>query len=416
MSNDTVIPQEIYRYIQRLLIGYKTQNAPLFSILRELKKSNIEVVTETRPEEDIEGISGNAYIKDYYYHKLVLWLSKECFENHIPLEKQKELAKKLENDLNRIISVPYESISEVVFELKDKIDIDDHLKDQIKVDPKNITFWEPDCLRVFISHSVKDYEIANILKDQFINFGISCFVAHKDIEPTTQWIEEIKKALNLMEVMLLLVTGDSCESWWVNQEIGFALSRSIPIIPIKLDQNDPKGFINAVQAMSIEKNEWIKATQSQNAVLKELYDFIRNKFPEHSSWKKNLLSKFLKAKDGTFASAKRAFMDIINFQFDDQEIEKIVETIEGPAKTSMNQLTILLMPEHLNESLSKEYEYYAELLGDKILSQHTKKRYSIRKLLVSEPERRGHLFKIIDSHQNMNNQKPDTNNNEDIPF
>ena len=407
MSTNTVISKKINNYIRRLLIEYKKTNVALFDILNKLEKKDIKI--QTKSEED--------FGEEYFYHTLIFSLPEGCFKNSIPLSKEQTFTEKIKKDLNQVKIESNEFISEIKLELKSEnnsepIDFNSYLK--TKIVPKDITFWKPDCLRTFISHSSKNYEIANILKNQFINFGISGFVAHKDIEPAKKWIEEIRTALKSMEVMLLLVTEDSCKSWWVNQEIGFALSQNIPIIPVKLDQHDPKGFISEIQAMKLSKEHIISG---QYDTIKKLVDCIKNKLPKHPAFKKNLLNKFLKAKDITCAYAKEAFMNIINFQFNNQEIEQIVETIEEPGQIRINQLAILLLDsielKHLNQ-LSKKYEYYAELLRDKILSQHTQKRYSIIK--PPGQERGNCWFKIIDAHQTMNNQNLDVNNSEELLF
>ena len=60
--------------------------------------------------------------------------------------------------------------------------------------PEIPDFWDKDRLRIFISHSDKNYDIAKTLKDHLINSGMSSFVAHKDIKPKKQWPKEIRKA------------------------------------------------------------------------------------------------------------------------------------------------------------------------------------------------------------------------------
>jgi len=66
-------------------------------------------------------------------------------------------------------------------------------------------FWKPG-FRVFLSH-VSDVKMqAARLKDGLEGYGISAFLAHKDIRPAKLWKEEIKKALNTMEAVVTLQT------------------------------------------------------------------------------------------------------------------------------------------------------------------------------------------------------------------
>ncbi|MCZ0932520.1 MAG: toll/interleukin-1 receptor domain-containing protein [Oligoflexia bacterium] len=297
---------------------------------------------------------------------------------------------------------------------------DVHVKDYLKTKIKSVEmpdFWGKDCLKVFISHSVKNYNIAKKLKDELAQSSISCFLAHKDIKPTRKPIEEMRKALNSMKLMVTLITEHFNESYWTHQEVGVALGRNIPIIPIKLDQNDPKGFISEIQAINLTETDI--APYSQNFL--NLLNLIKEKFPKHSYHLKN----FFKARSISCDYAKIAFMDIIKLNFNDQEIEKIVKEITDTSRKyhgnfgGTNQLPILLYDrisikhlEQLPEEEKDKYQYYAELLNDKILSQHTQKRYSI-----TEPNGRTHC-EIIDNQAIPSKSHKETKEQEfeDIPF
>ncbi len=86
-------------------------------------------------------------------------------------------------------------------------------------------------------------------------FGISAFVAHADIQPTKEWQEEIENALASMDAFVALLTEGFHESDWTDQEVGYALGRSVPLIAVKLGK-DPYGFIGKFQALSCK---WAEA-------------------------------------------------------------------------------------------------------------------------------------------------------------
>ena len=106
-----------------------------------------------------------------------------------------------------------------------------------------------DGYRVFLSHKADIKEEATSFKASLETYGVSAFVAHKDISPTAEWQEEIKKALHTMDAFVALLTDGFHSSEWTDQEIGYALCREVPIIPVKLGV-DPYGFIGKVQALS----------------------------------------------------------------------------------------------------------------------------------------------------------------------
>jgi hypothetical protein len=109
--------------------------------------------------------------------------------------------------------------------------------------------WREGGFRVFLSHKSENKREASELKGKLNQLGISCFVAHEDIEPTKEWIEEIEKALYSMDALVALITEKFHDSVWTNQEIGFALGRNVLVISLKMG-GDPCGFIGKFQALS----------------------------------------------------------------------------------------------------------------------------------------------------------------------
>jgi len=108
--------------------------------------------------------------------------------------------------------------------------------------------WKDGCVRLFLSH-VSQYKVqASALKDALAKRGISAFVAHEDIEPTLEWQNEISLALRSMHALAALVTPDFHRSNWTDQEVGWALGRGVPVMPVRVGA-DPYGFAAKIQAI-----------------------------------------------------------------------------------------------------------------------------------------------------------------------
>jgi len=105
--------------------------------------------------------------------------------------------------------------------------------------------------RVFLSHKAEVKHKAAELKDAIAPFGATCFVAHADIKPTREWQDEIENALRTMDAFVALLTEKFHKSKWTDQEVGFAIARGVPIIPVKLG-TDPYGFIGKFQALACD--------------------------------------------------------------------------------------------------------------------------------------------------------------------
>ena len=109
--------------------------------------------------------------------------------------------------------------------------------------------WGNEGYKVFLSHKTEVKKETAALKEELKLYGISCFVAHKDIHPTKEWQNEIENALSSMDSLIALLTDKFHDSIWTDQEVGFAFGCGIPIIPVKLGI-DPYGFIGKFQALS----------------------------------------------------------------------------------------------------------------------------------------------------------------------
>ena len=127
-------------------------------------------------------------------------------------------------------------------------------------------YWLADHFRVFISHVHTEKLPAANLKDTLRNYGISCFVAHQDIETSDEWRDEILRCLNSMDAMAVILSGDFNASKWTDQEVGFAVCRDVLIIPLNKGAQ-PYGFIEKYQSYG---------TQGRNVgqVAKKIFDTI----------------------------------------------------------------------------------------------------------------------------------------------
>ena len=121
--------------------------------------------------------------------------------------------------------------------------------------------WEPDHLKLFISHTSRYKNRAIQIAEELKEYGISCFVAHESIQPTQQWQDVIEYALRTADAMAVMLTQGFSSSKWTEQEVGVIFGRKKLIIPIKYGVN-PYGFIGKYQALNA-KNLSVKQTVSR---------------------------------------------------------------------------------------------------------------------------------------------------------
>jgi hypothetical protein len=111
------------------------------------------------------------------------------------------------------------------------------------------TFWDPFHFKLFLSHLSSFKAATARLQAALRKFGISAFVAHVDIEPTREWLDEIEAGLKSMDALAAILTPGFKESNWTDQEVGVAVGRDMLIIPI-IHGLYPYGFISKFQGLN----------------------------------------------------------------------------------------------------------------------------------------------------------------------
>lgn len=136
----------------------------------------------------------------------------------------------------------------VLFDIAIELGIEHSFQASRGIQLRQSKFWVPGYFRLFISHLSPFKGTAAQLQTALLDFGITAFVAHKDIEPTKEWQDEIEKGLFSMEALAAILTPGFRESNWTDQETGVAIGRDVLVIPI-MRGIDPYGFIAKYQGL-----------------------------------------------------------------------------------------------------------------------------------------------------------------------
>jgi len=167
------------------------------------------------------------------------------------------LERNIENGLLQIVNVSGEHVSSVLIETdlpknekwREESGLLVTRERSVSQDATRRIWGDDPLFRIFLSHRAEVKDEVGRLQVSLQSFGISSFVAHKDIEATEEWQDEIESALATMDCFVALLTKDFHQSYWTDQEVGFAFARSVPIVPVRLGM-DPYGFIGKFQALS----------------------------------------------------------------------------------------------------------------------------------------------------------------------
>jgi len=291
MTSKHYLPSKVISYLKRLLVEYNSTGRTVLA--DTLMSARIYVVEEA----EYDNWNGGTY-----GHDVRLFLSESTLAK-IKVREQSAIAEEIVKDLNTCSeAIDNEFFRKVSFELNDENDPEYQqavvLSQRAIINPDSLSIWEPNRIRLFISHrdthKIAAKELAKTLKD----YGISAFVAHDSIEPMTTWQQEILKGLETMEIMLAFVTDDFHESTWTNQEIGYALGRNIPVVSLKLQQSDPSGFIGNLQALKGRLDDI-------PSVVKDIYKLLADRLENKKRLQNALVLAFIQSSD--FEEAKVRF-------------------------------------------------------------------------------------------------------------
>ncbi len=245
MSQKYFLPTKIVSYLKRLEILYQGATPILHEIVCQAR---VFVEENTTYDHWNGGISG---------HDVLLFLSDDLIAKIPDFSAQKVLERRILADLNECASaVRSECFDAVHIELADENDysfnrsINPFL--QPIVGPASLEIWKPGYIRLLISHRDEHKAAARELADALEGFGISSFVAHDSLAPMEEWSKVIQQGLFSMELLLAFITDDFYESFWTNQEIGCAVGRGIPIIPIAAGTTAPCGLVGSIQALQAD--------------------------------------------------------------------------------------------------------------------------------------------------------------------
>jgi hypothetical protein len=292
MATKYQLPKKILTYVKRLELMYKGKKSK--SLHEILCAASFYVREDVSYDNWDGGMTG---------HAIILFLPAEIMGKFDSFEEQTEITDQLTNDFRECAkSIGGEYIDSVLLELED--DADEEYSESIKpfsqpiINPDSLNIWKPGYIRLFISHRDAHKKEAAALADTLETYGVSSFVAHDNIEPMEEWQHTIRKAMQSMEIMLAFVTEDFSESFWTNQEVGFALGRGVPVIPLKLGKKAPCGFIGSLQAMPGNLTDVTDAADG-------LYKILAEKLGHEERLRKAAVQAFVAAAD--FDEAKVRF-------------------------------------------------------------------------------------------------------------
>ncbi|WP_435360688.1 toll/interleukin-1 receptor domain-containing protein [Haloarchaeobius sp. DFWS5] len=108
--------------------------------------------------------------------------------------------------------------------------------------------------QVFVSHASADVEAVSEVFTTVRNLPVGVHVALDEVEPG-RTRGDLKGRLANSDVVVCVLTEAAMESHWVQQEIGYATAKGIPVLPLYEAGIDPPGYIDRVEGVEFQPDE-----------------------------------------------------------------------------------------------------------------------------------------------------------------
>jgi len=126
-----------------------------------------------------------------------------------------------------------------------------------------------------VSYSTEDLLLVERVQRVLADASIQVFVAEHSVQPGDSLAARITTAIESCDLFILLWSRGSKESAWVQQEVGMALGRKKPVLPILLTQGlELPGFLSGIKYLRAHQEvegvlAWLKQNVYERAQAKQ---------------------------------------------------------------------------------------------------------------------------------------------------
>jgi hypothetical protein len=105
--------------------------------------------------------------------------------------------------------------------------------------------------QVFVSHAPADLDTVQELFPSIRNMPFGVYIAMEEVEPGRSR-HNLEGRIRNSDVLVAVLTERAATNQWVNQEIGYAIAKGIPVVPLYEDTSDRGGYVDRVEGVAID--------------------------------------------------------------------------------------------------------------------------------------------------------------------
>lgn len=106
--------------------------------------------------------------------------------------------------------------------------------------------------QLFVSHAPEDLELVQNLFSTVKNFPFGVHVALEEVE-SGRSRARLEGRLANSDVVVAVLTDRSTGNRWIDQEVGYAIAKGIPVLPLYDDEAKRGGYVSDVEGVAIDR-------------------------------------------------------------------------------------------------------------------------------------------------------------------
>ena len=108
--------------------------------------------------------------------------------------------------------------------------------------------------QVYVSHAPGDLTLVQDLFSTVKNFPIGVHIALEELESVHARTRLEGRVAN-SDVVVAVLTEDMAETTWIDQEIGYAVAKGIPVVPLCEEGVSHRGYVSDVEGVTIDRSD-----------------------------------------------------------------------------------------------------------------------------------------------------------------
>jgi len=208
-------------------------------------------------------------------------------------------------------------------------------------------------VKVFLSHSDKDKKIASELKSKLSKHGLFVFLAHEDIDGSSDWISKLYEEIQNSKIFIMLLTKNYHPSKYTDQETGIAINCKKTILPICIDDTRPYGFASSKQAI-------VCSFPFEDSIIEKIANISKMELVPKFSDLDNLISELENSDSYTESATISAQLKKYN-DFSESQLFQLVSALNNP-QVSYSYVADAIINEIIGDNLDKVNPVLRDLL------------------------------------------------------